>query len=403
MKREYDEREGESVVHVRPARWVRTAQKAVGSTVAAAVLFVMAQPAGCSSEVDESVGGVRSEISIDPEAAQRAFHAELPRLKAIQERFEEKLFAHEGVSSIGIGLAEDGTTPVFRVIVTKQVVADALPRSIEGVALEISIGGAVKLMDGGPDCNGGMGPPCHRDQQPLPVEMGNSGAWFLGTACSLGFKACDLGTQSSVLLTNSHCAQYKNGCALAAVGDPVEHVGPMDQMPLGSGVTIGNISGHAAPSCGAASNYTDATKVTSAFFQSSRNHRDIGAPKHEISGPLPGWRVQYSGRTTGHNTGVIEAVNVTVNVPVVGGFCCGALTMKDQISFRPKYPIMGGDSGSGVLMNMRGFPKLDNRIAGLLFGADPTAGVGYFNNIDRVLSALNLTLDFTRCGFPPED
>ena len=383
-----------------------------------AAAFLIGFPAGCSTQEEEQLtaaGGALwsdvgdtdeaslasgSELSDDLTEKERRFLERLPLLAKIQERFEPQLFAHPGVNSIGIGLMDDGVTPVFRVAVTNPALRDILPRAVEGVAVEIRVAEPVRLLDGGPACNGGAGPPCHADQQPLPVEMGNSGAWFLGPSCTMGFKACDLTTGLSVLVTNSHCADYPNGCAPTAIGNPFEHAAPDDQMPPGSGVTIGTIAGHAAPTCDTANNYTDATKVTSAFFESSRRHRDIGDPKNEVGDPVPGWRVQYSGRTTGYNRGEIVAVNVTVLVPATGGFCCGALLMKDQVSFTPEYPVLGGDSGSGVLFDTRLRPRFDNRIAGLLFGADNT--YAYFNNIHRVLSALDLTLDFTECGFPPD-
>jgi hypothetical protein len=380
--------------------------------------FLTGFPAGCSThdeaELAAAGGALSSDVGDTDEASlasasalsddltenERLFLARLPLFAEIQERFEPELFAHQGVNSIGIGLMHDGITPVFRVAVTNPALLDVLPRAVEGVAVEIRVAEPVRLLDGGPDCNGGAGPPCHIDQQPLPVEMGNSGAWFLGPSCSMGFKACDLTTGLSVLVTNSHCADYNNGCALAAIGDPFKHAAPGDQMPAGSGVTIGTIAGHAAPSCSTqADNYTDATKATSAFFESSRNHRDIGAPKNEVGDPVPGWGVQYSGRTTGYNRGEIAAVNVTVAVPAVGGFCCGPLVMKDQVSFVPELEVQNGDSGSGVLINARLRPRFDNRITGLLFADD---GFAYYNNINRVLSALDLTLDFTECGFPPE-
>lgn len=400
MKRMNGERTLDRVeeVHHQPSN--QRPRTIVSVTWMAAALFLGGQGVGCSASKDQASAVVSSELTVDMDQEYERFNAQLPRLIAIQDRFEPGLLADKGVSSIGIGLAEDGVTPVFRVVVSNPDLLKTLPRTVEGVPVEISVGGALRLMDGGPTCNAGIGPPCHRDQLPLPVEMGNSGAWFLGSACTLGFKACDIGTGSSVLVTNSHCAQYANGCALAALGDPVEHVGPLDQMPLGSGVEIGTISGHAAPSCGAGNNYTDATKVTSAFFQSAKTHRDIGTPKREISNPVPHWRVQYSGRSSGHNWGSLEAIHVTVKAPIAGGFCCGSLTMKDQIAFKPHYSVIGGDSGSGVLISGPGFPKYDNRIVGLLFAYD--GDLAYANNIDRVLSALNLTLDFTRCGFPSD-
>lgn len=406
-----------------PYRSTRT-RRSLALRSAAAVLLLAGQPAGCVIQEDGGAAEGGSELSSDIDRAEEPFstredlepavagselgeaadrfNEQLPRLKEIQERFATDLFANEGVNSLGIGLADDGTTPIFRVVVANPELLETLPREVEGVAIEIDVGEPVRLLDGGPTCNAGAGPPCHTDPQPFPVEMGNSGAWILGTACTLGFKACDLDTGNSVLVTNSHCAQYSVGCALAPPGISVRHPGPLDLPPGDPGLNIGTIAGHAAPSCDTLGNFTDATKVTSAFFQTSKDHRDIGAPKHEISGLVPGTPVQYSGRSSGRNTGVVTAVNVMLVVPPPeqGGFCCGSLLMLEQISFAPTYPILGGDSGSGVLINKRFAPLLHRRIAGLLFASDGAAG--YFNDIDNVLSALNLTLDFTECGFPSD-
>jgi hypothetical protein len=395
-----------------------TLMRYAGAALLAA--FLAGLPAGCSTpeeanpaaaaalscdpgHVDEAWCPTASASSDDMTDKERAFVEKLPQLMEIQARFEPELSAYQGMNSIGIGLATDGVTPVFRIAVSNPELRERLPRTVEGVPVEIHVAGPVRLMNGGPGCNGPMGPPeCHADQQPLPVEMGNSGAWFLGSACTMGFKACDLTTGESVLVTNSHCADYPGNCALAGIGDPFKHTSPNDMDPPGSGVTIGTIAGHAAPSCqNPFGNFTDATKVTSSFYESSRHHRDIGKPKNVPGDSIPGRKVHYSGRTTGYNQGEITAINVTVWVPAQGGFCCGGLTMWDQVSFTPDFPVQGGDSGSGVLLKGP-FPASlrHNRIAGLLWGQD-NAG-SYYNNIHRVLDALDLTLDFTECGFPPE-
>lgn len=388
-------------------------------TTLLAAAFLTGLLAGCSTQEEAAPAAAAGALSSDPGHAdessstadssisdgmteeERRFAERLPLVAEIQARFEPELFARRGVNSIGIGVMGDGVTPVFRIAVSNPELRELLPRAVEGVAVEIHVAAPVRLLDGGPTCKGGMGPPCHVDQLPLPVEMGNSGAWFQAGACTMGFKACDLTTGESVLVTNSHCADYPNGCLPAAIGDPFKHTAPDDSS--GSNVTIGTIAGHAAPICStSADNYTDATKVASASSQSSRNHRDIGTPKNLVGFSLPGRKVHYSGRTTGYNRGEITAVNVTVFVPAAQGFCCGDLVMTDQVSFTPELVINGGgDSGSGVLLQGP-FPAslLHNRIVGLLWGTDGSDA--YYNNIQRVLSALDLTLDFTECGFPPD-
>lgn len=334
-----------------------------------------------------------SDAPEDDDPVIEAFRARLPELIAIQDRFEPELFAQPGVTSLGIGLADDWETPVFRIAVSEASLLSRIPPTFDGVPVVTRVTGEVRLLDGGPQCNGGEGPPCHAEQQPLPVEMGNSGGWFLGGSCTLGFKACDLATGDQVFVTASHCAQYPVGCKLADIGDPFTHVGPGDGVDT---VTIGYLAGHAAPSCGSSSNFTDATKVTSGPALTSSAQRDIGP----VSGPLfslgayPGRKVHYSGRTSGYNKGTIAAVHVTVQVPDLGGFCCGALTMKDQLSFVPKNKVLGGDSGSGVLIDKPNAP--DNRVAGLLWGNDGTNA--YMNNVKRIAAALNVSLALDQCS-----
>jgi hypothetical protein len=162
---------------------------------------------------------------------------------------------------------------------------------------------------------------------------------------------------------------------------------------------IGEITGHAAPQCSSgANNYTDATKVDSPNELTSMAVRDIGFPLIFPGDPLPGDRVQKSGRTTGFTEGTVHIVGMSVDVPgpANGGFCCGPLTMNDQIEWDPDpgMALQGGDSGSALLSVAA---QEQQRIVGLNFGQ--SGPYAYANRIERVLSALNLTLDVVSC-FP---
>jgi hypothetical protein len=182
-----------------------------------------------------------------------------------------------------------------------------------------------------------------------------------------------------------------------------------DRPPGAPSRTVGRISGHAAPSCAIdAVNFVDATKVDSTAEETSPVHRDIGLQSGNIAFGFPGLPimvpgelVQSSGRTSGKKFGHLVGVNVTVNVPAVGGFCCGALRMYGQLVFdaEPNF-TSGGDSGSGVLTLdiAPGIPpNRDKLIAGLLFGKDDVGT--YFNSIVYVQQALNLTTDLSRCDW----
>jgi hypothetical protein len=103
----------------------------------------------------------------------------------------------------------------------------------------------------------------------------------------------------------------------------------------------------------------------------------IGTLKGSAEAEL-GMAIQKSGRTTGHTTGVVEQIDVTVNVQYGAGRIA---QFSDQLLAGPM--SQGGDSGSAVL-------DMDRRLVGLLFAGSDTTTI--FNRIQNVFSALNLSL-----------
>ena len=197
-----------------------------------------------------------------------------------------------------------------------------------------------------------------------------------------------------VFVTNSHCNVVIPApiCGLVTPGifsDEWVHPGLFEQM--GTPYQIGHVAGHAAPTCPGNNNLTDATKVTSPSTLTSMGIRDVPFyPSITPGDPLPGDPVQKSGRTTGFTLGVVTAINVTIAVPANGGYCCGPLTMKQQIEWQPQESTAPGDSGSSLLST-----EAPPRVVGLNWGGDGT--YTYANHIDNVLSALNVSLNPTAC------
>jgi hypothetical protein len=343
-------------------------------------------------------GSLAATCTADPDRCR--LEEELERLREIQARVEQPILDLPGV--VGLGIGRSGDRLVFTILVDGSARAADLPGDLEGVPVRVQPRDPVRLLDGPPACGDTF--PCHVDQLPLPVEMGNSGGWVSQTgagACSLGFKACDLATGEVVFVTNSHCNQSASTCGLPTPGLATSgwmHPGRMDVtanagtcFSSGTCEAIGTITGHAAPACGSGSNFTDATKVASSSQQTSIAFRDVGFPMGFPGNPLPGDPVRKSGRTTGDTGGLVETVNVTLEVPAVGGFCCGTLTMKDQVEWQSLTgATKGGDSGSALLSLEDEF-----RVVGLNWGSDGT--FTYANHIDRVLSALDLSLAFLDC------
>ena len=332
----------------------------------------------------------------DHERSQLSLEQQVEVLRDIKSRHVDDILAIDGV--IGMGIGKDGGELVFLVLYDSAGPQPALPQAIEGVDVLPAPRRPLQLDDGAPTC--GVTSPCHSEQMDLPVEMGNSGGWVSQTgsgACTIGFKACDVATNELVFVTNSHCNQNKTTCALAVpntTSDYWVHPGKMDagNTCLGSGdcSRIGDIVSHAAPTCGGASNLTDATKIVSPADMTSNAFRDIGFIQAFPGTPMVGDPVRKSGRTTGDTQGVITGIFVDIPVPASGGYCCGALTMHDQIEWLPSYPTAGGDSGSALLSD-DGHPQ----IVGLHFGS--AGGYSYANHIDNVLADLGIELNFIEC------
>ena len=295
---------------------------------------------------------------------------------------------------MGIGISEKGGHAIFYVLVDSTGPSADIPPRIEGVEVRVGRRSPVRLHD----CPGG--PPCHSDQLSPPIEMGNSaGREIDGPPCTLGFKACDLDSGEMVYVTASHCNDNPM-CNLTTTLD-TQHVAPQDEMGSPA-LIIGDIEGpasHAAPACDAsADNFTDATKVTSPNSLTSVAHRDLGVPPPgALVFPMPGDIVRLSGRTSGLTFGSISAVNFTIEVPAgPDSYCCGPLTMHDQLAISWIADTADGDSGAGVLRYDEDNAFTHNRVVGLHWGADDVWA--YANRIDRIIQALNVTLDFSASG-----
>ena len=313
---------------------------------------------------------------------------EVARLRPIQARAVANIMAQPGVIAFGIGLDRIAQRVVFKVTVDEQRAVPPLPLSLEGVPLLVELGEPVTPNSGGSACQ-----PCHANQIALPVEMGNSGrpvaAGSTCGSCTMGFKACDEGTGQQVWVTAAHCSADATTCpGSAPLGSPAGHVSPGDSGTCSLASNVGAIAGQAPPTAGGT---VDATSVDSAPDMTQTKVRDIGSVSATPGSALPGDEVRKSGRTTGLTSGVVDAINQTVNI----SYNCGTLQLTQQIEIDDATNDIfctGGDSGSGLFTFDTPAVAL-----GLIVAGSASGLTCYANDINNVLPALGLSMNFTAC------
>lgn len=311
---------------------------------------------------------------------------EIEPLRAIQARHKDDVLDLPGVQGFGIGLSPDGQSAELLVLVTEGSRMPTVPSSLDGTPVRVQVVPPLRLEDGIPGCT----PPCHANQLPLPVQMGNSAYSTLRcSACTLGFKACDATRGQFVYVTNAHCTRDAQ-LQQAWIGSLTRHVSRSDAPNCPLTPAVGTVAAHADP-CDPANTTVDASKIDSDFSLTSSPIRDIGFPFATPGTPVLGMLVQKSGRTTGLTFGRIDAVGMDVNVPA-GEYVCGPVTLNDQLMITAIAPSTdwsdNGDSGSAVL-------DLNGYLVGLAFAGGGT--LGYANTIQNVLAELDLTLNLFGC------
>jgi hypothetical protein len=112
---------------------------------------------------------------------------------------------------------------------------------------------------------------------------------------------------------------------------------------------------------------------------------NIGVPCSNIQTPTVGLAVRKSGRTTGHTTGTIQAVNLNVQIQYRKGCNSGrrfSAVFLNQVGITPGTFSAGGDSGSLIVSN-DGTPNP----VGLLFAGSSSTTIA--NPIADVVAALS--------------
>lgn len=250
------------------------------------------------------------------------------------------------------------------------------------------------LADNGPE---------HQAEQPRPIKLGTSG----GNINDVSRLYCCSGTLGALvedgdfkyILSNNHVLARSN---IAAPGEQIIQPGLIDQQcnydtadavaHLSDFVKIRFKKGRTVPI-----NAVDAAiaQVVPGAVDPNGVILNIGQVGSETVEAIPGQAVKKSGRTTGFTTGIINSIDVTVDVKYsdeCGGTANKLARFKNQIFITPGGFSAGGDSGSLIVEDVNIHP----RAVGLLFAGNDSYTVA--NPIDAVLAAFGVSMPG---GSPP--
>lgn len=234
-------------------------------------------------------------------------------------------------------------------------------------------------------------PEGEEDRYPRPIQLGVSGSNLSvlthNGECSGGTLGCLVtdGTDKFIL-SNNHVFAYLNE---ATPGDLIVNPGPIDSgcvaIPTNAVAELTRF----IPLDDSENNVNliDAAiaKVFSDKVDPSGSIVGIGVISSETVEATVGLRVKKTGRTTGTTFGVVEAIDLTVEVLIEGWALFG---FEEVIGIGPTSFSEPGDSGSLIVTDLEGqTPKA----VGLLF-AGVDGGLTYACKIDSVLERLGVTM-----------
>lgn len=246
--------------------------------------------------------------------------------------------------------------------------------------------------------DGGAG---HQTVQSRPIQLGTSG----GNITDFSFPFCCSGTLGSLvqdgngdqyILSNNHVlANFNQG----SPGDGVNQPGMIDQNCEENGI-VANLTDwvdiKTAKGRRVFLNEVDAAIAEVVPGQVSPDGAilDIGPASVEAMNAFLEQPVQKSGRTSGHTTGTVKAIDVVVDVGYSEN-CNGAANnvarFINQIRIEPAAFSTSGDSGS-LILEHGDASLIDNkpRAVGLLFAGTSSSTIA--NPIGRVLDLLGVSM-----------
>ncbi len=352
---------------------------------------VTAEPEGASDEFGiESLGDfsdsedeLRSVLAARDEAERVLMGSGDTAMSAMSAMNED---GTAGIGNIvGVGIAEKVSAggPTGQLGVTIFVKEKVSSRSVSAEALvPHSIGGVTTDVEAVGDISAQMFT-ARRRPAPGGVSIGNALQNSAGTLGCLVRRGNQL-----FILSNNHVMALVNTAPLNSAilqpgrldggTSPADIIGRLDQfVPINFNPAVFNF-------VDAAIARTAPALVDRRILRPGGVLQPIGAGIVQPAMNLP---VMKSGRTTQFRRGVIDAVNVTVNVNYgpVGGVARFARQFRVRGTVQPPFSDRG-DSGSLVTT------QAGNRPVGLLFAGNAQSNTTFCNPIGTVLSSLNVQI-----------
>lgn len=241
-------------------------------------------------------------------------------------------------------------------------------RPVSTIALALALTGAALVADDGAD---------HRVSSELyGVSGGNVNDISRRFCCSGTLGALVSDGASLYILSNNHVLARSDA---AQAGEDVSQPGFIDNNCEVAEI-VADLS-YAAP-LGSSNVDAALAELRVGRMAADGEIMDVGIPGSPVD-PTVGLAVQKSGRTTGHTTASITAINLSVQVQYQEGCGTGGKRFRviytNQIGINSSTFSAGGDSGSLILTNNR-------NPVGLLFAGSSTTTIA--NPIGEVLAEL---------------
>lgn len=316
--------------------------------------------------------------------------ASLAEAIQVQNQHAPELMSVQGV--VGTGSSVDENNAPVVVVFTEKEGVSGIPASLDGVPVAIEVVGKITALGTSasskptpsaavpaPTCASGA----RTSRFGRPVPIGVSTGHFAITAGTIGARVKDA-SGKLYLLSNNHVFANTNN---AKAGDNILQPGPIDggvnpADAIGTLNTFVPLTFCAGATCTANKMDAALASTTAALSGNATPCDGYGTPSKTVATPAANLKVKKYGRTTGLTSGVVAAVNVTIDV---GYTATQVARFTGQVYIATPGFIGPGDSGSLIVT------ESGNKPVALVFAG--TSSAAFATPISDVLKKFNVTID----------